>query len=81
MEEIGEKDGGKKSIIFVCYGNSCRSPIAEALFHKKCPPGEYLVSSRGLHATDGAGPTEHGVTVCSSQSLCFDVFQSFRALS
>ncbi|CAG7786825.1 unnamed protein product [Allacma fusca] len=32
---------GKKSVLFICLGNICRSPIAEAVF-------EHLVKERGL---------------------------------
>jgi len=33
---------GKKSVLFVCLGNICRSPIAEAVFR-------HLVAERGLN--------------------------------
>jgi protein-tyrosine-phosphatase len=45
-------------VIFVCYGNICRSPIAEALlqraFDERLGPGHsWVVTSAGVGATDG----------------------------
>lgn len=48
----------KKKIIFVCTGNTCRSPMAEFLFKfvlkKKRKLSSYDVSSAGLCAEEGA---------------------------
>jgi len=45
-------------VIFVCYGNICRSPIAEALlqraFDERLGPGhDWVITSAGVGATDG----------------------------
>lgn len=42
-------------IIFVCSGNTCRSPLAEALFRKKTEKykGNLIISSRGISAEEG----------------------------
>ena len=45
-------------VVFVCYGNICRSPIAEALlqraFDERLGPGhDWVVTSAGVGATDG----------------------------
>lgn len=42
-------------IVFVCTGNTCRSPMAQGLFHKiltdlDMPAHHFQVSSAGLHA-------------------------------
>ncbi|MBP8259513.1 MAG: ribose 5-phosphate isomerase B [Verrucomicrobia bacterium] len=43
-----------KTILFVCTGNVCRSPMAEALFrHAARGRGEYRVLSAGLGAVNG----------------------------
>ncbi len=45
-----------KSILFVCYGNTCRSPMAEGLARKMLGK-EYVVSSAGISpAFSGAQP-------------------------
>lgn len=47
----------KLSIIFVCTGNTCRSPMAEFLFkdylRQKKRSGDFTVSSAGLEAAKG----------------------------
>lgn len=47
----------KVSIIFVCTGNTCRSPMAEFLFkdylRQKKRSGDFTVSSAGLEAGKG----------------------------
>jgi protein-tyrosine phosphatase len=59
-------------IVFVCTGNTCRSPMAEVLCkkllaeHLGCPPDElpqrgFLVLSAGLAAMMGGGPAEEAV--------------------
>jgi RpiB/LacA/LacB family sugar-phosphate isomerase len=54
-----------KSILFVCTGNICRSPMAEGLFrHAMRGNGEYRASSAGLGALDGQPPSTHAVTAC-----------------
>jgi RpiB/LacA/LacB family sugar-phosphate isomerase len=51
-----------KTILFICTGNVCRSPMAEALFtHAVRGRGEFRVFSAGLGAVDGQPPTPHSV--------------------
>lgn len=51
-----------KTILFVCTGNSCRSPMAEGLFrHAVEGQGEYRVGSAGLGAINGQPPSPHAV--------------------
>ena len=52
-----------KTILFICTGNICRSPMAEGLFrHAVAGQGEYRVLSAGLGAMDGQPPSAHSVT-------------------
>jgi len=51
-----------KTILFLCTGNVCRSPMAEGLFrHAIKGRGEFRVLSAGLGALDGQPPTQHSV--------------------
>ena len=59
----GKKE--KFSIIFVCTGNTCRSPMAEFLFkdylRQKKRSGDFSVSSAGLEAGKGDKMTAQAV--------------------
>ena len=51
-----------KTILFVCTGNICRSPMAEGLFrHAVKGRNEFRVISAGVGAVDGLPPSEHAV--------------------
>ena len=51
-----------KTILFLCTGNVCRSPMAEGLFrHAVKGRGEFRVLSAGIGAIDGQSPTPHSV--------------------
>jgi glycine hydroxymethyltransferase len=52
-----------KTILFICTGNVCRSPMAEGLFRRAVQGrGDFRVLSAGLGALDGQMPTQHSVT-------------------
>ncbi len=51
-----------KTILFVCTGNICRSPMAEGLFKAATKGrGDYRVISAGLGAADGQPPSANAV--------------------
>jgi glycine hydroxymethyltransferase len=51
-----------KTILFVCTGNVCRSPMAEGLFrHLVEQDGRYRVMSAGVGAAEGQPPSPHAV--------------------
>ncbi len=49
-----ETEENKKTILFVCTGNTCRSPMAAALYNARYTDGETVARSAGL-AADGSG--------------------------
>jgi RpiB/LacA/LacB family sugar-phosphate isomerase len=51
-----------KTVLFVCTGNVCRSPMAEGLFrHATRGRDDFRVLSAGVGAGEGAPPSEHAV--------------------
>src|SRR5688500_365111 len=51
-----------KTVLFVCTGNVCRSPMAEGLFrHAMKSRGDYRVFSAGVGAIDGQPPSPNAV--------------------
>src|SRR5260221_5801942 len=51
-----------KTILFVCTGNICRSPMAEGLFrHAVKGRNDFRVMSAGVGAVEGMPPSEHAV--------------------
>lgn len=60
------------SIIFICTGNMCRSPMAEGLLRKRLDEiGRYdiFVSSMGTHAQSEQKATDYAITVCSERDI------------
>src|SRR6266481_1554140 len=51
-----------KTILFVCTGNVCRSPMAEGLFRQAVQGrSEYRVLSAGLGAMEGQPPSPYAI--------------------
>ena len=60
------------NIIFVCTGNTCRSPMAEGLFKKilqEQKKENILVSSAGLSVPVSAPASQNAITVMKEQDI------------
>ncbi|WP_084375143.1 low molecular weight protein arginine phosphatase [Neobacillus soli] len=55
-------------ILFVCTGNTCRSPMAEAILKNKHLAG-IEVRSAGIHAADGSEASAHAKQVLSDKQI------------
>jgi len=47
----------RQTVLAVCFGNLCRSPMAEALLRAGLPASDWDVASAGTHAIGGDPPT------------------------
>lgn len=47
----------RQTVLVVCFGNLCRSPMAEALLRHRLPPDQWEVISAGTHASGDDPPT------------------------
>jgi glycine hydroxymethyltransferase len=59
-----------KSVLFVCTGNICRSPIAEGFFRRLIGNRkDFEVLSAGVHAVRGQPPSLYAVQVCAEEGV------------
>ncbi len=67
-------------ILFVCMGNSCRSPLAEYFMKKRLADegkdSDVVVESAGLSAIEGDPPSEGSIFVAQKHGLVMDDFRS-----
>src|SRR5690606_11825037 len=75
MESSPVVDGSSPTtynILFVCTGNTCRSPMAEALARREIERRGWhniVVRSAGVAAESGAQPTDEAVAAAASAGL------------
>ena len=66
-----------KTILFVCTGNICRSPMAVGLF-EHAAKGRYRVLSAGLGAMDGIPASDHAVRALKELGIDISSHRSQR---
>ncbi len=67
----------KKHVLFVCTGNTCRSPMAEGLFRKAVSGrDEYVVGSAGVAASKGSKASQETLMVLKKRGAALEKFGS-----
>lgn len=57
-------------LLFVCTGNTCRSPMAEGIFKHLRPDGSPIEAlSAGLMASGGSPASKHACAVCAKNGI------------
>ncbi|MBN1558230.1 MAG: low molecular weight protein arginine phosphatase [Lentisphaerae bacterium] len=60
----------KRTILFVCTGNICRSPLAEYLLRARLDPSSgWMAASAGLAAIEGLGASDEAVNVAAERGV------------
>ncbi|MBL9117941.1 MAG: low molecular weight protein arginine phosphatase [Verrucomicrobiaceae bacterium] len=66
-----------KHVLFVCTGNVCRSPMAEALFRELVKDRQdYVVGSAGVAAMPGQAASQHTVDILADKGISIRDFRS-----
>ena len=63
-----QRAGGVTSVLFVCHGNTCRSPMAAALARGLLGSG-IEIQSAGIEARDGAPAAQNAVAVMAERGI------------
>ncbi len=61
-----------ESILFVCTGNICRSPMAEGMLKDRLEKGKktgFRVSSAGTWGLEGENAASHALSVCREKGI------------
>ena len=63
-------------VLFVCTGNTCRSPMAEGLFRQATEGKGYEVSSAGVAASNGAPASAETAAILAEKGATIPQFGS-----
>ncbi len=66
----------KVNVLFVCTGNTCRSPMAEGLFRKAAEEKDYQVSSAGVAAYNGSMISIESHEILDEKNATIEGFRS-----
>lgn len=78
MTEKNKKKHTRKKILFVCTGNTCRSPMAELLMKnkiKRCKIRWWDVSSCGINAEVGGAMSRNSEIALSERGISAENFK------
>lgn len=67
---------GSPNVLFVCTGNTCRSPMAEGLFRGAVGANGATVSSAGVSAYGGGTASPETLDILEERGLHLDGFRS-----
>jgi len=59
-------------VLFVCSGNTCRSPVAAAILQQRLKAAgnfDWLVGSAGTTAKEGQGAASHSITILAERGI------------
>jgi protein-tyrosine phosphatase len=77
MSVARHSDHSLKNVLFVCTGNTCRSPLAEVLFRDLVKAAQdYEVHSAGVGAFSGQAASRHSAKLAKERGLDLSKHQS-----
>jgi len=77
MSVARHSGGSLKNVLFVCTGNTCRSPLAEVLFRDLVKATQdYAVNSAGVGAFSGQAASRHSAKLAKERDLDLSKHQS-----
>jgi len=65
-----------KLILFICTGNTCRSPMAEAFFNKLAQDTDYYAASAGIYATEGQAVSQGAIDAVAAMGCDLSAHRS-----